>query len=158
MNTDHAGKYLTILVAREAYALAVLKVREIIRIQKISPVPRMPEYMKGIINLRGRVIPVIDLRVKFGLEAVFADRTCIVVVQVRTKSERVVPMGIIVDSVEEVINLTADEIEPPPEFGVRIATRYLLGMGKVKGQVATLLDIDRVVAAEESEATADHAA
>jgi purine-binding chemotaxis protein CheW len=114
--------------------------------------------MKGIINLRGRVIPVIDLRVKFGLEAVFADRTCIVVVQVRTKSERVVPMGIIVDSVEEVINLTADEIEPPPEFGVRIATRYLLGMGKVKGQVATLLDIDRVVAAEESEATADHAA
>ncbi|HET7537887.1 MAG TPA: chemotaxis protein CheW [Candidatus Didemnitutus sp.] len=144
----NAGKYLTVVLDNEAYGIAVLKVREIIRMQKITPVPQMPEFVKGVINLRGRVIPIVDLRVKFGLKSEFTERTCIVVVQVRLPSEQVVQMGLIVDSVEEVVNLPTEEIEPTPEFGTRVDTSYLLGMAKVKGQVKTLLDIDRVVAPE----------
>jgi purine-binding chemotaxis protein CheW len=144
----NAGKYLTVVLDNEAYGIAVLKVREIIRMQKITPVPQMPAFVKGVINLRGRVIPIVDLRVKFGLKSEFTERTCIVVVQVKLPSEQVVQMGLIVDSVEEVVNLPAEEIEPTPEFGAKIDTTYLLGMAKVKGQVKTLLDIDRVVAPE----------
>lgn len=146
--TNLAGKYLTVVLDSEAYGIAVLKVREIIRMQKITPVPQMPGFVKGVINLRGRVIPVVDLRVKFGLKAEFAERTCIVVVQVKLPSEQIVQMGLIVDSVEEVVTLSTEEIEPTPDFGTRIDTTYLLGMAKVKGQVKTLLDIDRVVAPE----------
>ena len=141
-----AGKYLTVVLDNEAYGIAVLKVREIIRLQKITPVPQMPDFVKGVINLRGRVIPVIDLRVKFSLKAEFAERTCIVVVQVKLSNDLTVQMGLIVDCVEEVVTLNASEIEPTPDFGARIDTTYLLGMAKVKGQVKTLLDIDRVVA------------
>jgi len=147
-----AGKYLTVVLDNEAYGIAVLKVREIIRLQKITPVPQMPAFVKGVINLRGRVIPVVDLRVKFGLKAEFAERTCIVVVQVKLPSEQTVQMGLIVDSVEEVVTLTAGEIEPTPDFGAKLNTAYLLGMAKVKGAVKTLLDIDRVVAPETVEA------
>jgi purine-binding chemotaxis protein CheW len=143
-----AGKYLTVVLDNEAYGFSVLKIREIIRLQKITPVPLMPEFVKGVINLRGRVIPIIDLRAKFGLKTEFTERTCIVVVQVRLPSEQVVQMGLIVDSVEEVANLAATDIEPTPEFGTTVDTAYLLGMAKVKGQVKTLLDIDRVVAPE----------
>jgi purine-binding chemotaxis protein CheW len=141
-----AGKYLTVGLDREAYGIAVLKVREIIRMQKITPVPQMPAYVKGVINLRGRVIPVVDLRLKFGLEAVLAERTCIVVVQVTLSPEQSVQMGLIVDSVEEVATLSEAEIEPTPEFGTTINIEYIVGMAKVKGQVKMLLDIDRVVA------------
>ncbi len=140
------GKYLTVALAGESYAIAVLKVREIIRFLKITPVPQLPEFVKGVINLRGRVIPVVDLRTKFGLQAEIADRTCIVVVQVTPTSGKTVQMGLIVDSVEEVVSLDGTEIEPTPEFGTTIDTSYLLGMAKIKGQVKTLLDIDRVVA------------
>jgi len=139
------GKYLTVVLDDEAYGISVLKVREIIRMQKITPVPQMPEFVKGVINLRGRVIPVVDLRVKFGLKGEFTERTCIVVVQVEVSSTKVLQMGLIVDSVEEVLNVTADMIEPTPEFGTAIDTSYLLGMVKAKGQVKTLLDINRVV-------------
>jgi purine-binding chemotaxis protein CheW len=149
-----AGKYLTVVLDNEAYGFSVLKIREIIRLQKITPVPQTPEFVKGVINLRGRVIPVVDLRVKFGLKAEFTERTCIAVVQVRLAHDRSVPMGLIVDSVEEVVNLTADVIEPPPEFGTTVDTAYLLGMAKVKGQLKTLLDIDRVVAPDTIEAIA----
>lgn len=145
---DRAGKYLTVVLDNEAYGLAVLKVREIIRLQKITPVPQMPAFVKGVINLRGRVIPIVDLRVKFGLRAEFGERTCVVVVQVATGQDPAVQMGLIVDSVEEVATLTGEEIEPTPEFGARVDTTYLLGMAKIKGQVKTLLDIDRVVAPE----------
>jgi purine-binding chemotaxis protein CheW len=141
-----AGKYLTVVLENEAYGIAVLKVREIIRMQKITPVPQMPAFVKGVINLRGRVIPVIDLRVKFGVAAEFAERTCIVVVQVKLPTAQTVQMGLIVDSVEEVVTLAANEIEPTPDFGTTVSTEYLLGMAKVKGAVKTLLDIDRVVA------------
>lgn len=143
-----AGKYLTVVLENEAYGIGVLKVREIIRMQKITPVPQMPAFVKGVINLRGRVIPVVDLRVKFGVKAEFAERTCIVVVQVKLPTDQTVQMGLIVDSVEEVVTLQAGEIEPTPEFGAKIDTAYLLGMAKVKGAVKTLLDIDRVVAPE----------
>src|SRR5436190_1321815 len=126
-----AGKYLTVVLENEAYGIGVLKVREIIRMQKITPVPQMPAFVKGVINLRGRVIPVVDLRVKFGVKAEFAERTCIVVVQVKLPTEQTVQMGLIVDSVEEVVTLNANEIEPTPEFGTKINTEYLLGMAKV---------------------------
>ena len=152
-----AGKYLTIVLGKEAYGIAVLKVREIIRQQQITPVPQLPEFVKGVINLRGRVIPVVDLRVKFGLKAECTERTCIVVVQVKLPSEQVVHMGLIVDSVEEVAALTANEIEPTPDFGTRIDTAYLLGMAKVKDEVKMLLDIDRVIATDEA-TTIFHAA
>lgn len=152
-----AGKYLTVVLENEAYGIGVLKVREIIRLQKITPVPQMPAFVKGVINLRGRVIPVVDLRVKFGLKAEFAERTCIVVVQVRLASEQTVQMGLIVDSVEEVVTLNAAEIEPTPDFGTKISTDYLLGMAKVKGAVKTLLDIDRVVAPDTVKAMSEAA-
>ncbi|WP_404423982.1 chemotaxis protein CheW [Nibricoccus sp. IMCC34717] len=151
LTAQNAGKYLTVALDNESYGVAVLKVREIIRMQKITPVPQMPEYVKGVINLRGRVIPIIDLRVKFGLKAEFAERTCIVVVQVKMPNSQHVQMGLIVDSVEEVVNLSNSEIEPTPDFGTRIDTGYLLGMAKVKGVVKTLLDIDRVVSSEAME-------
>ncbi len=147
-STNLAGKYLTVVLDNEAYGIAVLKVREIIRMQKITPVPQMPGFVKGVINLRGRVIPIVDLRLKFGLKAEIAERTCIVVVQVSVASGQTVHMGLIVDSVEEVVTLTNEEIEPTPDFGTKVDTTYLLGMAKVKGQVKTLLDIDRVVAPE----------
>ena len=153
-----SGKYLTVVLENEAYGIAVLKVREIIRLQKITPVPQVPDFVKGVINLRGRVIPIVDLRSKFGLGAEFTERTCIVVVQVSLEGSNSVQMGLIVDSVEEVVNLTDEEIEPTPEFGVRIDTSYILGMAKVKGQVKTLLDIDRVVAPDTMRAIAQAAA
>ena len=153
-----AGKYLTVVLDSEAYGLNVLKIREIIRLQKITPVPQLPPYVKGVINLRGRVIPIVDLRVKFGLKADFTERTCIVVVQVKLPTDQIVQMGLIVDSVEEVVTLAAAEIEPTPDFGAKIDTTYLMGMAKVKGQVKTLLDIDRVVSPEAVQAMTDVAA
>lgn len=155
---DLSGKYLTVVLDEEHYGIAVLKVREIIRMQKITPVPRMPAFVKGVINLRGRVIPVIDLRTKFDLKADFDARTCIVVVQVRMASGDTVNTGLIVDSVEEVANLIQDEIEPAPEFGARVDTSYILGMAKVKDVVSMLLDIDRVVAPQTMEQIAKIAA
>jgi purine-binding chemotaxis protein CheW len=146
--TAQAGKYLAIGLDNESYGIAVLRVREIIRMQKITPVPQVPEFVKGVINLRGRVIPVVDLRVKFGVRAEFAERTCIVVVQVKLPSDQTVQMGLIVDRVEEVMTLNSDEIEPPPDFGMKISTDYMFGLAKVKGHVKTLLDIDRVVSAD----------
>ncbi|WP_043589626.1 chemotaxis protein CheW [Geminisphaera colitermitum] len=144
--TSHIGKYLTVVLDKESYGIEVLKVREIIRMQKITPVPRTPAYVKGIINLRGRVIPIIDLRMKFGLNAEMAERTCIVVVQVNLNQGTPAQMGLIVDSVEEVTTLSAGEIEPTPDFGARIDTTCLLGLAKIKGVVKTLLDIDQVIA------------
>jgi purine-binding chemotaxis protein CheW len=108
----------------------------------------MPAFVKGVINLRGRVIPVVDLRLKFGLKAELTERTCVIVVQVRQATGTALQMGLVVDSVEEVANLTAADIEPTPEFGTKLDTSYLLGMAKVKGQVKTLLDIDKVVTAD----------
>lgn len=145
-SVNHGGKYLMVALANEAYGIAVLKVREIIRFQKITAIPQMPGFVKGVINLRGRVVPVIDLRVKFGLRAEFNERTAIVVAQVSPPVGQAVLMGLIVDTVEEVVAITNNEIEPTPEFGTRVDTSHILGMTKVKSVVRALLDIDKVVA------------
>ncbi len=145
---NRTGKYLTFSLSNESYGVDVLKVREIIRFLKITPVPQMPAYVKGVINLRGKVLPVIDLRLKFGLDAAEAsERTCIVVVRVFAGGHDIT-LGMIVDSVEEVINLNESEIEETPEFGAKLDTAYLMGMAKVKGTIKTLLDIDKVVSPE----------
>jgi purine-binding chemotaxis protein CheW len=144
-----AGKYLTFHLANEEFGIRVLKVREIMGLQEITAVPQTPCHIKGVINLRGKVVPVIDLRLKFGLPAAeYTQRTCIIVTQVQGESSAVM-MGIVVDGVSEVLNLTAPEIEDTPDFGEDIAGRYLLGMAKVKGKVKILLDIDKVVSTQE---------
>ena len=144
-----AGKYLTFRLGDESYGIAVLKIREIIKLTTITAVPQMPAYVKGVINLRGKIIPVVDLRAKFGLPpAESTERTCIVVVQVELAGHNKTLMGLIVDGVEEGINLAANEIEGTPDFGSQFDTEYILGMAKVKGAVKTLLDIARVLSVE----------
>jgi purine-binding chemotaxis protein CheW len=141
-----AGKYLTFVLGRETYGVEVLKVREIIRLTDLTVVPQMPAYVKGVINLRGKIIPVIDVRIKFGLpEAGTTERTCIIVVQVSGAAGAKLPMGLIVDAVEEVRHISQADIEETPDFGSQVDTEYLLGMAKAKAVVITLLDIDRVV-------------
>jgi len=133
----------------EDFGVDILKVQEIIRMVEITKMPNAPEYVEGVINLRGKVIPVVDLRLKFGLpEQEYTQRTCIIVVQVRGEAGPVL-MGIVVDGVAEVLNLAAADIEDTPDFGEGTATSYLLGMAKVKGQVKILLDIDQVLSGQE---------
>ena len=146
--TALAGRYLTLVLDQEAYAIRVEQVREIIRVPPITPMPQMPAYVKGVINLRGRVIPVIDLRARFGLRAEILERTCIIVVQVQ-RGAGPVPMGLIVDSVEDVSRVGENDLAPAPDFGTQVDTRYLLGLAKSGGRVRILLDIDRAVAPSE---------
>jgi purine-binding chemotaxis protein CheW len=144
-----AGKYLTFRLGEESYGIAVLKIREIIKLTAITAVPQMPSYVKGVINLRGKIIPVVDLRAKFGLPpAATTERTCIVVVQVALAGHSKTLMGLIVDGVEEVAQIPAPDIEETPDFGASLDTTYILGMAKVKGAVKSLLDIDKVIGAE----------
>lgn len=144
-----AGKYLTFRLNDESYALPVLKVREIIRFTDIRSMPGMPAYIRGVINLRGKIVPVLDLRLRFGFTDIApSDQTCIVVVQVRTAQLRATAMGLVVDGVEEVAQIAAADIEPTPDFGAQRSADYLLGMAKFKGAVRALLDIDRVIGAE----------
>jgi purine-binding chemotaxis protein CheW len=144
-----AGKYLTFQLANEEFGIRVLKVREIMGLQEITAVPQTPSHIKGVINLRGKVVPVIDLRLKFGLDAAeYTQRTCIIVTQVQGESGPVM-MGIVVDGVSEVLNLTGQEIEDTPDFGEAVTGQYLLGMAKVKGKVKILLDIDRVLSSQD---------
>ena len=148
-NDSRAGKYLTFQLATEEFGIGVLKVREIMGMHEITAVPQTPVHVKGVINLRGKVVPVIDLRLKFGLPgAEYTQRTCIIVTQVQGESGPIL-MGIIVDGVSEVLNLAAGEIEDTPDFGDEVASRYLLGMAKAKGKVKILLDIDRVLSTQE---------
>ena len=141
-----AGKYLTFVLSRECYGIPVLKVREIIRLAAITPVPQMPPDVKGVINLRGKIIPVIDLCTRFGMEhAASSENACIVVVQVNGPENRPIQLGLAVDAVEEVCVLAAGDIEETPEFGAAVDTSCILGMAKAKGTVKTLLDIDRAV-------------
>jgi purine-binding chemotaxis protein CheW len=143
------GKYLTFTLQQESYGIDVLKIREIIRLTDITAVPRMPAYVRGVINLRGKIIPVIDLRVRFGFgNAQNTEHTCIIVAQVKLPDGKATQMGLIVDGVEEVLNLAAADIEETPDFGSAIATEYILGMAKVKGSVKSLLDIDGVLGGE----------
>jgi purine-binding chemotaxis protein CheW len=146
---ERAGKYLTFQVAREEFAIQVLKVREIMGVQDITAVPQTPAHVKGVINLRGKVVPVVDLRLKFGLpELEYTQRTCIIVVQVQFQASALM-MGIVVDGVSEVLNLAGGDIEDTPEFGSGVVTPYILGMAKNKGKVKILLDIDQVLSSQE---------
>ena len=147
---DRAGKYLTFSIGSEEFGIKVLKVREIMGVQDVTAVPQTPRYVKGVINLRGKVIPVVDLRMKFGLpEIPYTQRTCIIVVQLATAVGTAM-IGVVVDSVSEVLNIASQEIEDTPQFGRGVQTPYLLGMAKIKGKVKILLDIDQVVSATEA--------
>jgi purine-binding chemotaxis protein CheW len=151
---DLAGKYLTFELGDESYGLQILKVQEIIKMQEITKVPRTPDYVKGVINLRGKVMPVIDLRTTFGMEEVEASRnTCIIVVQVQ-RGETSVILGVIVDKVSEVLEIGAEEIEPAPSFGTQVDTHFILGMAKTKDSVKILLDIDKIMSEGEMESLA----
>ncbi len=144
-----AGKYLTFRLAEEEYGLEILKVQEIIQMQAVTKVPRTPDYVRGVINLRGKVIPVIDLRKKFGLVTVTdTEKTCIIVVQIAQGESKVV-MGIIIDEVKEVLDIKAENIEETPSFGASIDTQFILGMGKIGQSVKILLDIDKVMNTKE---------
>jgi purine-binding chemotaxis protein CheW len=149
---DHnqiAGKYLTFSLAAEDFGLEILRVREIIGLQEITPVPRTPEFVKGVINLRGKVIPVVDLRLKFEMDYKEPDeRTCIIVTEVLVDDDAML-MGIVVDRVNEVIDVKADEVEPTPSFGVSLDTSFILGLAKTANHVKTLLDVDRVLTQRE---------
>jgi purine-binding chemotaxis protein CheW len=139
------GRYLTFKLGQESYGLPVLGVREIIRLCPITPVPRMPEYITGVINLRGKVIPILDLRAKFQLSIeAYGERACIIIVQVGDPPAEVTLMGAIVDAVEEVVQLSAAELEPTPDFGGSPDTDYILGMATIHGGVKTLLHLDKV--------------
>jgi purine-binding chemotaxis protein CheW len=143
------GKYLTFTLAGEDFGLEILKVREIIGMLDITAIPQTPAFVKGVINLRGRVIPVIDLRLKFGMPPQdYGERTCIIVVEVRTEVGPV-QVGVVVDAVSEVLNISGADIEPAPSFGSRVNTRYILGIAKARGTIKILMDIDRVLSTEE---------
>jgi purine-binding chemotaxis protein CheW len=142
--TNREGKYLTFTLAGEEYGIGIKKVREIIGMMTITQIPQTPLYVKGVINLRGKVIPVVDLRLKFDMESMsYTDRTCIIVVEI-VGVGKTIPMGIIVDSVSEVINIKGQDIDDTPGFGSKLDTDYILGMAKTAGSVKILLDIDRV--------------
>src|SRR5579863_3488275 len=143
------GKYLSFHVGPEEFAIGVLGVREIMGMQDVTAVPHTPVYVKGIINLRGKVVPVVDLRLKFGMPATeYTARTCIVVVDVQGDGGSVL-MGVIVDAVSEVVNIASGEIEDAPDFGEGVSVPYLIGIAKSKGKVKLLLNIEKVLTTSE---------
>ena len=140
------GKYLSFNLSQESYGVAVLKVREIIRLQEITPLPKAPHFIKGIINLRGKIIPVIDLSMRFGMAPIEHDEhTCIIVVQIRKSKGEEKFVGLLVEAVQEVVQISTDDIEPPPDFGSGIQLDYLQGMSKSKHGVCTLLNVEAIV-------------
>jgi len=143
---EKEGKYLTFALGPEEYGLEILKVREIIGYMDITAVPQTPHHVKGVINLRGQVIPVIDLRAKFGMETTdVTEQTCIIVVET-SQGHRKFSTGIVVDRVQEVLDIAGEDIEEAPQFGSSVNTDFILGMGKIGESVKILLDIDRVLA------------
>jgi purine-binding chemotaxis protein CheW len=143
------GKYLTFRMANEEYGISILKIKEIIGMMPITTVPQTPVFVKGVINLRGKVIPVIDLRLKFGIEGIdYTERTCIIVVEI-VGEESPILMGVVVDAVSEVLNIKGSDIEETPTFSTKLDTDYILGMAKMDNGVKILLDIDRVLNTDE---------
>ena len=154
---DREGKYLTFTLAGEEYGIGILKIKEIIGMMAITSVPQTPEFIKGVINLRGKVIPVMDLRLRFGMPAMdYTERTCIIVVEINGGAGTV-QVGVVVDAVSEVLNIKADDIEPTPSFGTRLNTDFILGMAKMNGGIKILLDINRVLSSEETALLAEAA-
>lgn len=143
--TNHAGKYLTFTLGEENYGLEILSVREIMGVLKITSVPNTPDCVKGVVNIRGKVIPIVDLRLKFDMpETEYTEQTCIIVVCIGD-----VEIGIIVDCVSEVMDIVEEDIEDTPEFGVNVDTNTILGISKAGGRVTILLDINKVLTADE---------
>ncbi len=144
---EREGKYLTFTLADEEYGIGILKIKEIIGMMPITSVPQTPDFVKGVINLRGKVIPILDLRLRFGMEEMeYTERTCIIVVEIQSHTGKIM-IGIVVDSVSEVLNIKGEVIEDTPTFGASLDTEYILGMAKIEGGVKILLDIDRVLSA-----------
>jgi len=138
---DREGKYLTFSLDREEYGISILKVKEIIGMMPITSVPGTPDYICGIVNLRGKIIPIVDLRKKFGMASIaHTPETCIIVVNVQGAE-----MGTVVDRVSEVLNIDAGDIEPAPSFGKDIKPDFILGIGKAQSKVTILLNIERVI-------------
>ncbi len=140
-----AGKYLTFKMGNEEYGIEIMKVVEIIGVMEITAVPRTPDFIRGVINLRGKIIPIVDLRQKFDLpRKEDTERTCIIVVQIQREAQNTI-MGIIVDDVSEVLYIGADQIEPTPSFGANVETEFIMGVGQINRDVVMLLDIDKVL-------------
>ena len=146
---EREGKYLTFVLNEEEYGIGILKIKEIIGMMPITTVPQTPEFVKGVINLRGKVIPIVDLRARFGMDTIdYTERTCIIVVEIEGPAGMMM-IGIVVDAVSEVLNIKGEHIEDTPTFGTKLNTDYILGMAKMEGGVKILLDIDQVLSAEE---------
>lgn len=144
-----AGKYLTLILAEEEYGLEILKVQEIIGMMPITRVPRTPAFVRGVINLRGKVIPVIDLRLKFGIEPKEdTDVTCVIIVQV-SSGDTAITLGVLVDQVSEVIDIAEKQIDETPAMGSNVDTEFIMGMGKVGEKVVMLLDLDKAFSKDE---------
>jgi purine-binding chemotaxis protein CheW len=144
-----AGKYLTFALDKEEYAIEILKVNQIIRLQEITTIPRTPAFVRGVINLRGTIIPIIDLRRKFAMsDHADTERTCIVVIQLEINGKRV-NLGIVIDEVREVLDIPAGDIEETPEFGANIDTAFIMGIAKTGKSVKMMLDIGRVLTSSE---------
>ena len=142
-------QYLTFFTAGEEYAISIVKVREIVEYEAVTTVPNTPAWIRGVTNLRGKVVPVVDLAVKFGLPASGISKfSCIIITEVIFQGENLT-MGVLADSVSQVIELSADEIESTPPFGTRVKTEYLLGMGALGKKFCLILDIDKVLSADE---------
>jgi purine-binding chemotaxis protein CheW len=142
-------QYLTFRIADETYAVGILKIREILRYETVTKVPTTPQSIRGVLNLRGRVVPVVDLAVRLGLpESTVTKWSCVIIVETELDGEQTV-MGVMVDSVKEVIELLSNEIEPPPPFGTQVRVSYLTGMAKCDNKFILILDIDEILASEE---------
>jgi purine-binding chemotaxis protein CheW len=154
-SAEQTQQYLTFVLAGEVFAMGILAIKEIIEYADLTEVPMMPEYVRGVINLRGAVVPVIDLSVRFGKpSSPVTKRTCIVIIEIQTRHERHV-LGVVVDAVNAVLDIPAADVEPPPAFGASIRTDFIRGMGKVNGRFVILLDVDHVLAAEEMDVLVD---
>ena len=143
------GKYLTFELAAEEFGIGILKIKEIIGMMKITGVPQTAAHFKGVINLRGKVIPVVDLRLRFGMPEIdYTERTCIIVLEIGSEGDTL-SIGVVVDAVSEVLNIRSADIAAPPSFGASVNTAYILGMAKVNGGVKLLLDMDRVLTGDQ---------
>ncbi len=142
-------QYLTFHLANEEYAISILRIKEIIEYDQITKVPRMPGWVRGVINLRGSVVPVIDIAVKFGMEETkVSPLCCVIIVELEIDGEPIV-MGVMAESVSQVVDLSPEDIQVPPAFGTRLRADFLLGMGRVEKKFALILDIDRILSTEE---------
>jgi purine-binding chemotaxis protein CheW len=147
--SSETNQYLTFNLDGEVFGLAILKVREVLDFTSITRVPQTPPYMRGVINLRGSVVPVMDLRLKFNMaQTEKTVNTCIIITEVELNGELVV-LGALADSVQEVVDLDASQIEPPPHMGTRLRTEFIKGMGKHGDNFIIVLDIDRVFSADD---------